>query len=140
MAVNHFVIQGRQVRDCDMRTTESGIENITFTLAWSTKYKEKESTLFQKCKAWRWHAKLIGTHLNKKGQEFIVEGHLETEKWQDKDGNNRSENVLMIEDVHFCGKKQDNGSADHTATNEPSPAAPAGGGFVEVDSSEPLPF
>ena len=135
MAVNHTAIQGRQVRDCDMRTTESGIENITFTLAWSKKYKERETTLFQKCKAWRYQAKIIGEHLNKKGQEFIVEGYLETEKWQDKDGNNRSENVLMVEEVHFCGKKQD---AAHAAQPAQTGAAP-GGGFVEVPESE-LPF
>ena len=139
MAVNHTVIQGRQVRDCEMRTTESGIENITFTLAWSKKYKEREMTLYQKCKAWRFQAKIIGEHLNKKGQEFIVEGYLETEKWQDKDGNNHSENVLMVEDVHFCGKKQDNGSTAQVATNAPATSAPAGGGFVEVPESE-LPF
>ena len=142
MAVNHLVFQGRNVRDLELKTTQSGIENVKFTLAWSEKYKETERKCFLTCKAWRQMASFLDRYFHSKGSEMVVEGALETEEWEDKDGNKRSQIVLNVDKVHFCGKKQDNGSTAQTATNEVTHGAPAvpAAGYMEVDSSEPLPF
>lgn len=138
MAVNHLVFQGRNTKDLELSQTPSGIENVSFTLAWSEKYKETERKCFLRCKAWRNTATFLDKYFHSKGSEMVVEGALETEEWE-KDGQKHSQIVLNVDKAHFCGKKQDNGSTAQTATNEPAPATPAGG-FVEVDSSEPLPF
>ena len=138
MAVNHLVYQGRVVRDLELKTTQSGIENVKFTLAWSEKYKETERKCFLTCKAWRNTATFLDKYFRSKGSEMVVEGALETEEWE-KDGQKHSQIVLNVDKVHFCGKKQDNGSTAQTTTTEPSHAAPAGGGFVEVKEEE-LPF
>ena len=137
MAVNHLVFQGRTTKDLEKKVTQSGIENVKFTLAWSEKYKETERKCFLTCKAWRQTAAFLDRFFHSKGSEMVVEGALETEEWE-KDGQKHSQIVLNVDKVHFCGKKQDNGTAQ-TATNETAPAAPAGGGFVEVPESE-LPF
>ena len=137
MAVNHLVYQGRNTRDLELKSTQSGIENVKFTLAWSEKYKETERKCFLSCKAWRQTAKFLDTYFHNKGSEMTVEGALETEEWEDKDGNKRSQIVLNIDKVHFCGKRQDTGTAQ-PAANAPANAAPAGG-FVEVKEEE-LPF
>lgn len=139
MAVNHLVFQGRNVRDLELKTTQSGIENMKFTLAWNEKYKETERKCFLTCKAWRQTAKFLDTYFHSKGSEKTVEGTLETEEWE-KDGQKHSQVVLNVEKVHFCGKRQDTGTAQ-AAANAPAPAtaAPTGGGFVEVPESE-LPF
>lgn len=134
MAVNHLVYQGRVVRDLELKVTQSGIENVKFTLAWSEKYKETERKCFLTCKAWRQTAVFLDKYFHGKGSEMLVEGALETEEWKDKDGNNRSQIVLNVDKVHFCGKRQD------TAQTAPSePAQPADKTFVEVPSEE-LPF
>lgn len=140
MAVNHLVFQGRTTKDLDKKVTQSGIENVKFTLAWSEKYKETERKCFLTCKAWRQTATFLDKFFHSKGSEMVVEGALETEEWEDKDGNKRSQIVLNIDKVHFCGKRQDTGTAQ-PAANAPAPAtaATAGGGFVEVPESE-LPF
>ena len=134
MAVNHVIFQGRNVRDLELKATQSGIEYVNFDLAWSEKYKETERTCFLPCKAWRQTAKFLNTYFHDKGSEMVVEGQLETEKWQDKDGNNRSRVSLNVDKVHFCGKKQ---------SGQGNVAAPEGakpdGTFVEVETSE-LPF
>ena len=130
MAVNRLVFQGRNTRDLELKTTQSGIENVTFTLAWSEKYKELERKCFLRCKAWRQTATFLDKYFHGKGSEMIVEGQIETEEWQDKDGNNRSQIVLNVEKVHFCGKK-----AEQSATKAEEPAAP-----VMTETDEPLPF
>ena len=138
MAVNHLVFQGRATRDLELKTTQSGIENVKFTLAWSEKYKETERKCFLTCKAWRQTATFLDKYFRSKGSEMVVEGALETEEWEDKDGNKRIQIVLNVDKVHFCGKKQDAGTV-HPVEDAPAAAAPAGGGFVEVQESE-LPF
>ena len=134
MAVNHVIFQGRNVRDLELKATQSGIEYVNFDLAWSEKYKEMERTCFLSCKAWRQTAKFLNTYFHDKGSEMVVEGQLETEKWQDKDGNNRSRVYMNVDKVHFCGKKQ---------SGQGTVAAPEGakpdGTFVEVESTD-LPF
>lgn len=121
MAVNHMVLQGRNVKDVELRTTQTGIENVNFTIAWNEKYKETDRVCFQRCKAWRATAKFIATYLGKKSDEMIVEGTMETEKWVDKDGNNRSENVLMVDKVSFCGRKQGGGETAPAPVEQPTP-------------------
>lgn len=132
MAVNHMIFQGRLVKDIEKKTTQSGISNTTFTLAWSEKIKEIERNSFIRCKAWRGTADFLDKYLHDKGTEMIVEGQIITEKWQDKDGNPKSDNILYVDKVHFCGKKSTGGPvrAEQPSIN----------GMVEVTSDEPLPF
>ena len=133
MAVNHTVIQGRNVRDLEPKKIKIGNDEfdfVEFTVAWSEKRGEKEDQCFQRCKAWRGQAVFLNKYFHNKGAEMIVEGKLITEKWQDKDGNNRSQNVLNVERVHFCGAKRDNSGSQE---------APGANGFTEVPESE-LPF
>ena len=137
MAVNHLVYQGRITKDLELRQTQSGIDNVSFTLAWSEKYKETERKCFLRCKAWRNTATFLDKYFHAKGSEMVVEGSLETEEWE-KGGEKHSQTVLNVEKVHFCGKRQDTGTAQPDA-NSPATAAPAGGGFVEVKEEE-LPF
>ena len=133
MAVNHLVFQGRTTKELALSHTQSGIENVSFTLAWSEKYKETERKCFLRCKAWRQTAAFLDKYFHSKGSEMTVEGQIETNEWEDKDGNKRSEIVLNVDKVHFCGKKQDTAPASQPAQTEPD-------GFVPVDNSEPLPF
>lgn len=138
MAVNHLTYQGRNTKDLELKTSQSGVENLSFTLAWSEKYKEVEKKCFLPCKAFRQTAVFLDKYFHNKGSEMTVEGHLETEEWEDKDGNKKSRLVLQVEKVHFCGKKQDGAQTSPAQTTAPEPPAP-GASFVEVPDEE-LPF
>lgn len=131
--VNSVTYQGRTVAEMELKKTQGGIDYVNFKLAWNEKYKEQEKTCFLRCKAWRQTATFIDKFFHDKGSELIVEGHLETENWEDNDGNKRSENVLMVERAHFCGKRQSGGNGQASA---PSAAS----GFTPAGDDEPLPF
>ena len=133
MAVNHLVLQGRLVDVPTFGDTSSGSRYANFRLAWSEKYKEKETKCFLDCKAFAGTAQHMEKYMNQKGQEIIVEGKMTTDEWE-KDGQKRSKNALIVSSVHFCGKKQDGGTA------ETAPASTAqDGGFTAVETDE-LPF
>jgi len=38
-----------------------------------------------------------------KGKEMVVSGHLRQEKWE-KDGETKSNVVIIVEDIQFCGR------------------------------------
>lgn len=126
--LNNTMIQCRLVADPELRDTNSGAKVVNFRIAWSEKVKDRDDNkLFLECKAFSGLAEHIAKYYTK-GQEIIVEGKLHTEEWTSKEGQKRSKNVLMVNNCHFCGKKQDNG----TARTEQ-------GGFTEVEEDR-LPF
>lgn len=133
--LNKTILQGRLVRDVEMRTTAAGISVASFTVAWSEKYKETETKCFLSCTAWRATGEFVNKYFTK-GQEICVEGSLSTREWEDKEGNKRSTIELTVDKAHFCGTKQD-GAARSTGggTDAPAPS------FSETDDSDgELPF
>lgn len=102
--INKAIIQGRFVREPEVKKTKAGKNLCNFTIAWSTKIGEKETKLFLKCIAWNRTADNVAKWFHK-GQEAIVSGQLETNSWQDKEGNNRYEIQMVVSEVHFCGPK-----------------------------------
>ena len=144
--LNHMILQGRLVRDPEMRTTQSGSSVVSFTVAWSEKYKETEKQLFLDCTAWNGTAELVSKYFAK-GKEIAVEGKLYTEKWEGKEGNKRSSIKMNVERVHFCGSKSDGDSSGYSGGSDcgdSSGRAPARGGIgVEAPDGEgdgDLPF
>ena len=138
--LNHLTYQGRLTRDPDMRQTQNGVAVVSFTVAWSEKYKETETKCFLDCTAWRNTAEFVSKYFAK-GQEILVEGKLRTDSWEDKDtGAKRSSIKLDVDKVHFCGSKQ-GGTTSGTAEPHYSQPGTSDSGFSEVDDSESeLPF
>lgn len=130
--VNSTIIQGRMVRDAELRRTQSGTAVASFTVAWSEKYGDNERKLFLPCVAWKGTAEMASKWFGK-GQEVIVEGKLTSRKWEDKNGNNRETIEMVVERMHFCGPKREDTYA-HTDTH-------AHAGWEPVDEAgEDLPF
>lgn len=123
--LNRTMIQGRFTKDPDIRVLPSGVEMTTGRIAWSEKYKEKETKLFMDIKAWRSTASFIANYF-KKGSEIILEGRLETEEWTTDAGDNRSRIVLTVDQAHFAGKKEE-------------AAAVPTGGYTDIDLGD-IPF
>lgn len=133
MAVNHLVFQGRLVDVPTFGDTTAGIRYANFRLAWSEKYKEKETKCFLECKAFGGTAQFMDKYMNQRGQEILVEGKMTTDEWE-KDGQKRSKNALVVERAHFCGKKQEGGTVESSAAS-----AQDNSGFTPVDTDQ-LPF
>ena len=99
--VNFTIVQGRLVKDPELRTTNSGVSVINFTIAWNKKLNdENERSLYIDCEAWRGTADLISKYF-KKGNEIVVEGELYTNTYQNENGENRHQIRLLVDQVHF---------------------------------------
>ena len=136
--LNSMTLQGRLVRDPELRTTQSGVSVASFTVAWSEKYKETETQLFLDCTAWRHTGEFVNKYFSK-GQEIVVEGRLETQKWVTDDGQNRSTIKMIVDKAHFSGPKQDS-SNDSGGAWQPA-GEPVNVGFEPLDNGDgELPF
>ena len=133
--LNHTAIQGRLVVDPTFGQTSGGTDYANFRIAWSEKYKEKETKCFLECKAFSGTAQFMQKYMNQKGQELIAEGKLTTDEWTTNDGQKRSKIVMVVSGVHFCGKRQEGEGSAAPAAEDPA----SGGGFTPVDTDE-LPF
>ena len=92
--VNKVILIGNLGKDPEIRYTEGNIARLTFTLATTEVYKDKngnraEHTEWHYIVMWRQLAQ-TAEKLLKKGMQVYIEGRLQTRQWTDKEGNKRS--------------------------------------------------
>ena len=74
---------------------------------------------------------------------IAIRGSIQTRRYQDKDGNNRTAFDVVADDVQFAdfGKKEDKPSVDVDPENDPLPQfADSLSSFQEVDPDDDCPF
>lgn len=123
--LNSINLQGRLVRDPDLREIAAGKKLVTFTLAVD---KNKDATDFIDCQAFDRTAETIGSYVHK-GDMIVVSGRLSINQWKDKEGKNRKDYRVTVYDVNFCGSK---------SRTEEKPKESQG--FVELPDDGELPF
>lgn len=131
--LNSVIIMGRLVRDPELRKTASDVSVVTFTVAVDRDYKQGDEKVadFVDVTAWRGQADFIAKSFTK-GRMICVDGSLQSNKWQDKDGNNRISWFVQAQNVYFADSKKD---------AAPQTSAPVGGFEEAKDGSESgLPF
>ena len=105
MGVNSFNLQGRLVKDPELRQTQNGKDVCSFTVAWSEKFGQTENKLFLRVTAWKESAQFVSKYF-RKGQECVVEGKLTTREFTDRENVKRQSTEMTLNKIHFCGPKQ----------------------------------
>ena len=131
--LNVVALQGRLARDPELRQTTAGRSVCNFTIACDA---GKERTDWFDVVAWEKSAEFICKYFQK-GSMILLEGRLQSRKYQDKNGNNRTAVEVEAESVNFCGGKQENGGAPAAAKAEKA-AEPEG--FAPIPDDGDLPF
>ena len=120
--LNVVVLTGRLTADPELKTTNSGISVCSFTIAVDRRYKQGEERQadFINIVAWRSSAEFVSKYF-KKGQAIAVEGAIQTRKYQDKDGNNRTSFEVVANNVQFAdfGKRDDSPTPTVDPANDP---------------------
>ena len=143
---NLVVLTGRLTATPELKTTPNGVSVCSFTIAVDRRYKQGEERQadFINIVTWRSQAEFVSKHFIK-GNMIGIEGAIQTRKYQDKDGNNRTAFEVVANNVQFVEPKrpQDNGEDNSLSApeNDPLPElAERLEGFEEISGDEDLPF
>ena len=105
--LNTIVLMGRLVRDPEPIKSSNDIQICRFTIA-VDRDMAKGKTDFIPCTAWRGTAQFVEKYFAK-GNMICVQGRLENNPFEGKDGKKRDSWSVNVESVHFCGGKTNTG-------------------------------
>lgn len=107
--LNKAILMGRLTRDPELRYTPNGnVPVVTFTLAIDRNYSgngRERQTDFIDIVAWRRQAEFVSQWFTK-GMMAIVVGSIQSRRWQDKNGNNRTSIEVVADEIQFGETKK----------------------------------
>jgi len=143
--VNKVIIVGNLGKDPEMRYMPSGGAVASITIATSDQWKDKQSG--EQKERTEWHnvvafnrlAEIMGEYL-KKGSQVYIEGRLQTDKWQDKQGNDRYTTKIYANEMQMLGSRS-GGSAgfnpnQSNQSNQGAPAAKSSNAAPEMSTAD----
>lgn len=122
--MNKWIGMGRLTRDPKLESSGNGVEYCRFSVAIDRAYAkqgEDRKCDFIDCTTFGKQAAFVQKYFHK-GDGIMVEGRLESDKYVDKDGNNRVAWKIICDRIEFTpSRKSDSGSApDASGFAEPS--------------------
>jgi|SRR5688572_2140006 len=150
--VNKVILVGNLGRDPERRSTPSGQQVATFTVATNRKWRDRdgnrqEQTEWHNIVVWGRQAEVAGEYL-KKGRQIYLEGRLQTRSWDDKQsGEKKYRTEVICENFQMLGQRGggDGGGGGSEYASTPAPDRGGmdqdlgGGGGAGVDDDD-IPF
>ncbi len=115
--VNKVILIGRLGQDPELRYTGNGTAVCNLNLATNESYKDSngewvDRTEWHKVVAWARLAEICGEYL-KKGSQVYIEGSLQTNSWEDRDGNTRYTTEIKAREMQMLDSKDGGGGSDY---------------------------
>jgi len=148
---NKVILIGNMTADPELKQTTSGISVCSFSIAINRRFAKTEqgqqSVDFINIVTWRQNAEFVSRYF-KKGNPILICGQLQTRKWTDNQGQNRTVTEVVADEVSFVGSANQNGAASAPQGNNYTPEAygapsfnsTSGANFEEIPNDESLPF
>ena len=145
--MNRVILMGRLTRDPQVSYAQSAdsMAIARYTLAVDRRGKRQEgadqqTADFISCVAFKNHAEFAEKYL-RQGTKVVVEGHIQTGSYTNKDGAKIYTTDVVIDSQEFAESKSLQGSAEQPAPSRPAPSA-SGDGFMNIPEGidEELPF
>ena len=125
---NKVTVLGNLTRDPELRSTPTGQNVASFSLAVNRSWKNasgetQEAVDYFDCVAWGKAGEIINQYMQK-GRPILISGRLASRSWE-QDGNKRSKVEIVVEDFNFIGDGQgqrggDGGSSASSSSSKPA--------------------
>lgn len=147
--MNKVILMGRLTRDPEIRYANN--ENNTcianYTLAVDRRFKrqgDEQTADFIRCVAMGKNGEFAEKYLHQ-GTKIVVEGHIQTGSYTNKDGQRVYTTDVMVESQEFAESKTangQNGNQSSFAPTRPEPASASSDGFMNIPEAieEEMPF
>ena len=142
--VNKVILVGNCGRDPETRYSPSGSGVTKVSIATSESWKDKQ-TGEQKDRT-EWHnvvffgrlAEIAGEYL-RKGSQVYIEGSLRTNKWQDKNGQDRYTTEIVASEMQMLGSRGAGGDS-YAPAQQSAPASKPEPAMVDDGFDDDIPF
>ena len=137
--LNRVILMGRITQDLELKTTQTGVSVLSFTVAVDRNYArqgEERQTDFIDCVAWRQTAEFISKYFYK-GRMIAVEGSLQKRSYDDRNGNKRWVTEVIVDNASFTGdspRQQNDGYSYQSQNPQPRNEAPQKPAYNEPDN------
>lgn len=130
-SLNKVILVGHLGQDPQIAYTQSGRPWVKLSLATSTRIKDQQGawvdkTEWHKIVAWDKDAEFCSNYLAK-GALVMVEGRLQTRKWQDKEGQDRYTTEVVAQRVQSLGGRSQGGGGSEEGGFAPRQQRQQGG-------------
>ena len=118
-SLNQVTLMGNLTRDPELRTTPSGQNVVSFSLALNRSYKNQndewqEVTDYVDIVAWGSLAERVAQYLSR-GRRCLVQGRLQSRNWE-QEGQKRSKVEVLANDVTFLDSRGTTSDGDDMAS------------------------
>ncbi len=150
--LNKVILAGRLTAEPELKTTQSGISVLSFSIAVNRRYvkstdgqQTQQQTDFINLVAWRQTAEFISRFFHK-GSSICVTGSIQVRPWQDQQGQKRYSTEVVVDEAMFVDSKGEGASGgQYTPDAYSAPSFSTGADeapkFEEVNTDESfLPF
>ncbi len=137
--INKVILVGNLGRDPEIRTIPSGQSVAKFSLATTSRWKDREGnrqerTEWHNITCWGRQAEIAGQFLTK-GRQIYVEGRLQTDSWEDKEtGKKMYRTEIICDNFQMLGQR-----GDASAGGAPA-RAPEDSSFDPAAEDDDIPF
>lgn len=141
--MNNVVIIGRLTRDPEIRWSIGDMPvafgNYALAVDRPTRKDSENITDFINCKVVGKPAEFAEKHL-RKGMKIAITGRIQVDRYEDRDGNNRTSTYVQVSTHEFC-ESRSNGETTQAAGQVPSVSEDENG-FINIPDGldEELPF
>ena len=128
--LNSVVIQGRIGSDIELSKTVSGTSVTTINVAVDRDFKDENGqrdTDWFSVVFWGSKAEFLKKYFTK-GAQIIIQGRLQTRRWEDRDGTKRSRVEIVADNTYFAG----NSNRRSDSEGQASEFVDAGGDLDEL--------
>ena len=148
---NKVILGGRLTADPELKTTQSGIAVVSFSIAVNRRFSrnaaQQNETDFFNVTAWRQTAEFVSRYF-RKGSSICVVGTIQNSTWTDQQGAKHYRTDIVADEVMFVDSRSESGNtfggddSDAFGGSTPSFSTPAGVApkFEEIKTDDDLPF
>ena len=129
---NKVILIGNLTRDPQMSYLPSQTPVVEFGLAVNRRWRDQQSqqreeTCFIDCRCYGKQAETINQYMSK-GRPILIEGRLQFDQWEGKDGSKHSKHRIFVERFQFLGAAGPQKGAPGRSARPQTQAATASGG------------
>ena len=143
-SLNKVFLAGNLTQDPELRYTPSGAAVADINLAVNRTYltksgEQKKEVCYVRIVVWGKQAQSCAQYLSK-GMPILVEGRLQLDSWETKEGEKRNQLKVQAERVQFLGRTKSSEGGEFGAAGAAGPRGEADILDAGIDPDDDIPF